>query len=120
MTAALVDDFDSIALELSKIDLRAARVIAAEEVPKAKKILKLTVSLGGDELVGVVATVNRGADGGDGIRDLGVRHNFVHKLAVGEVDDMDDPIATAESNEPAVDDGGGAVDKVVGFVGPDF
>jgi methionyl-tRNA synthetase len=28
--------------------LRVARVIAAEEVPEAKKLLKLTVSMGGD------------------------------------------------------------------------
>ncbi len=37
-----IDDF-------TKVDLRVARVIAAEEVPKAKKLIKLTVSLGGDE-----------------------------------------------------------------------
>ncbi len=37
-----IDDF-------AKVDLRVARVIAAEEVPKAKKLLKLTLSLGGDE-----------------------------------------------------------------------
>jgi methionyl-tRNA synthetase len=36
-----IDDF-------TKVDLRVARVIAAEEVPEAKKLLKLTVSLGGD------------------------------------------------------------------------
>jgi methionyl-tRNA synthetase len=36
-----IDDF-------AKVDLRVARVIAAEEVPEAKKLLKLTVSLGGD------------------------------------------------------------------------
>jgi methionyl-tRNA synthetase len=34
--------------EFSKIDLRVARVVAAEDVPEAKKLLKLTVSLGGD------------------------------------------------------------------------
>jgi methionyl-tRNA synthetase len=34
--------------EFSKIDLRVARIVAAEEVPEAKKLLKLTVSLGGD------------------------------------------------------------------------
>jgi methionyl-tRNA synthetase len=33
--------------DFAKLDLRVARVISAEEVPKAKKILKLTVSLGG-------------------------------------------------------------------------
>jgi methionyl-tRNA synthetase len=36
-----IDDF-------AKVDLRIARIIAAEEVPEAKKLLKLTVSLGGD------------------------------------------------------------------------
>jgi methionyl-tRNA synthetase len=34
--------------EFSKIDLRVARVVAAEDVAEAKKLLKLTVSLGGD------------------------------------------------------------------------
>jgi methionyl-tRNA synthetase len=37
-----IDDF-------TKVDLRVARVIAAEEVPGAKKLLKLTLSLGGDQ-----------------------------------------------------------------------
>ncbi|MGD9720047.1 MAG: methionine--tRNA ligase [Pirellulales bacterium] len=37
-----IDDF-------VKVDLRVARVVAAEEVPKAKKLIKLTLSLGGDE-----------------------------------------------------------------------
>ena len=37
-----IDDF-------TKVDLRVARVIVAEEVPKAKKLLKLTLSLGGDQ-----------------------------------------------------------------------
>jgi methionyl-tRNA synthetase len=36
-----IDDF-------AKVDLRVARVLAAEEVPGAKKLLKLTVGLGGD------------------------------------------------------------------------
>jgi len=36
-----IDDF-------SKIDLRVARVINAEHIPEANKLLKLTVSLGGD------------------------------------------------------------------------
>ncbi|NCA11342.1 methionine--tRNA ligase subunit beta, partial [bacterium] len=36
-----IDDF-------AKIDLRVARIVAAEEVPEAKKLLKLTVNLGGD------------------------------------------------------------------------
>ena len=32
----------------AKVDLRVARVVAAEDVPGAKKLLKLTLSLGGD------------------------------------------------------------------------
>jgi methionyl-tRNA synthetase len=36
-----IDDF-------TKVDLRVARVVAAESVPEAKKLLKLTISLGGD------------------------------------------------------------------------
>ena len=36
-----IDDF-------AKVDLRVARIVAAEEVPEAKKLLKLTISLGGD------------------------------------------------------------------------
>ena len=32
-----------------KVDLRIARVVAAEDVPDARKLLKLTLSLGGDE-----------------------------------------------------------------------
>lgn len=37
-----IDDF-------AKVDLRVAKVLTAEEVPEARKLLKLTVSLGGDE-----------------------------------------------------------------------
>jgi methionyl-tRNA synthetase len=37
-----IDDF-------AKVDLRIARVVAAEDVPDARKLLKLTLSLGGDE-----------------------------------------------------------------------
>ena len=36
-----IDDF-------TKVDLRVARVVAAEEVPEAKKLLKLVLSLGGE------------------------------------------------------------------------
>ena len=36
-----IDDF-------MKVDLRVARVLSAEEVPEARKLLKLTLSLGGD------------------------------------------------------------------------
>ncbi len=35
--------------EFAKIDLRIARVLAAEDVPEAKKLLRLTLGLGGDE-----------------------------------------------------------------------
>ena len=34
--------------DLAKVDLRVCRVFTAEEVPEAKKLLKLTISLGGD------------------------------------------------------------------------
>ncbi len=37
-----IDDFQ-------KVDLRVARIVAAEHVPEAKKLIKLTVSLGGEE-----------------------------------------------------------------------
>lgn len=37
-----IDDF-------AKVDLRVARIVAAEHVPEANKLLKLTLSLGGDE-----------------------------------------------------------------------
>ncbi len=47
-----IDDF-------TKIDLRVARITAAEEVPEARKLLKLTVSLGG----GVTRTVFAGIKG---------------------------------------------------------
>jgi methionyl-tRNA synthetase len=33
--------------EFTKVDLRVARVVAAEDVPQAKKLLKLRLSLGG-------------------------------------------------------------------------
>jgi len=35
--------------EFAKVDLRVARVLAAEQVPEADKLLKLTLSLGGNE-----------------------------------------------------------------------
>ena len=35
--------------EFAKVDLRVARILTAEEVPEARKLLKLTVSLGGEE-----------------------------------------------------------------------
>ncbi len=45
-----IDDF-------VKVDLRVARVIAAEDVPEARKLLKLTLSLGGGELRTVFAGI---------------------------------------------------------------
>jgi methionyl-tRNA synthetase len=45
-----IDDF-------TKIDLRVARVIAAEDVADAKKLLKLTLSLGGDNTRTVFAGI---------------------------------------------------------------
>jgi methionyl-tRNA synthetase len=47
-----IDDF-------AKVDLRIARVIAAERVPEANKLLKLTLSLGG-----VILGVDEGAQPG--------------------------------------------------------
>lgn len=35
--------------DFAKVDLRVARVVTAEDVPEARKLLKLTLSLGGDE-----------------------------------------------------------------------
>ena len=35
--------------DFAKVDLRIARIVAAQEVPEAKKLLKLTLSLGGDQ-----------------------------------------------------------------------
>ena len=40
-----------------KVDLRVARVIAAEDVPQARKLLKLTLSLGGDHRRNVFAGI---------------------------------------------------------------
>jgi len=34
--------------EFLKVDLRVARVLTAEDVPEARKLMKLTISLGGD------------------------------------------------------------------------
>jgi methionyl-tRNA synthetase len=43
--------------EFSKVDLRVARVIAAQEVTKSKKLLQLTVSLGGEERRNIFAGI---------------------------------------------------------------
>lgn len=45
-----IDDF-------VKVDLRVARVVAAEHVPEARKLLKLTLSLGGDVRKNVFAGI---------------------------------------------------------------
>ena len=45
-----IDDF-------AKVDLRVARVIAANEVPEARKLIQLTLSLGGDERRNVFAGI---------------------------------------------------------------
>jgi len=43
--------------EFLKVDLRVARIVAAEDVPEAKKLLKLTLSLGGDHRQTVFAGI---------------------------------------------------------------
>ena len=45
--------------DFAKVDLRVARVVAAEEVPEARKLLKLTVSLGGDDRRTVFAGIKK-------------------------------------------------------------
>ena len=42
-----------------KVDLRVARVIAAESVPEANKLLRLTLSLGGDHQRTVLAGIKQ-------------------------------------------------------------
>ncbi|MBN2474563.1 MAG: methionine--tRNA ligase [Pirellulales bacterium] len=43
--------------EFTKVDLRIARVVAAEDVPEASKLLKLTLSLGGEHRRTVLAGI---------------------------------------------------------------
>ncbi|MFH1264542.1 MAG: methionine--tRNA ligase [Planctomycetota bacterium] len=43
--------------EFAKVDLRVARVVAAEDVPQANKLLKLTLSLGGEHRQTVFAGI---------------------------------------------------------------
>ncbi|MGQ9504191.1 MAG: methionine--tRNA ligase [Thermogutta sp.] len=45
--------------DFAKIDLRVARVLTAEEVPGADKLLKLTLSLGGDQRRTVFAGIKK-------------------------------------------------------------
>jgi methionyl-tRNA synthetase len=47
-----IDDF-------TKVDLRVARILTAEEVPEARKLLKLTLSLGGDTRKTVFAGIKK-------------------------------------------------------------
>ncbi len=48
--------------DFMKVDLRVARVVAAEDVPKAKKLLKLTLGLGGDVTKTVFAGIKAAYD----------------------------------------------------------
>jgi methionyl-tRNA synthetase len=50
--------------QFSRIDLRVAEIVAAESVPKSKKLLKLTVSLGSEQrtVVAGIAEHYRPAD----------------------------------------------------------
>lgn len=43
--------------DFTKVDLRVARIIEASEIPEARKLLKLTLSLGGDETRQVFAGI---------------------------------------------------------------
>jgi len=43
--------------ELGKVDLRVAKILKAEAIPEADKLLKLTVSLGGSETRTVFAGI---------------------------------------------------------------
>ena len=45
--------------DFAKVDLRVARVVAAEDVPEARKLLKLTLSLGGDHRRTVFAGIKQ-------------------------------------------------------------
>ena len=47
-----IDDF-------VKVDLRVARIVAAEQVPEARKLLKLTLGLGGNETRQVFAGIKK-------------------------------------------------------------
>ena len=50
MTEISFDDF-------MKVDLRVARIVSADEVPDARKLIQLTLSLGGDETRKVFAGI---------------------------------------------------------------
>jgi methionyl-tRNA synthetase len=56
----LIDEpiVDTIGIEdFAKVDLRVARIIEANEVPEARKLVQLTLSLGGDERRNVFAGI---------------------------------------------------------------
>ena len=53
-----IDDF-------LKVDLRVARIVAANEVPEARKLVQLTLSLGGDECRNVFAGIKSAYDPAD-------------------------------------------------------
>ncbi len=57
----LVDEKISID-DFTKVDLRIARVLEAEEVPEARKLLRLTLSLGGEERRNVFAGIKSAYD----------------------------------------------------------
>jgi methionyl-tRNA synthetase len=48
--------------EFAKVDLRVAEVLAAEDVPDAKKLLKITLGLGGDQRRIVFAGIKEAYD----------------------------------------------------------
>jgi methionyl-tRNA synthetase len=48
--------------DFAKVDLRVARVVAAEQIPEARKLLKLTLGLGGDETRTVFAGIKAAYD----------------------------------------------------------
>ena len=50
-----IDDF-------AKVDLRVARILNAENIPDARKLLKLTLSLGGEEQRTVFAGIKAAYD----------------------------------------------------------
>jgi methionyl-tRNA synthetase len=49
--------------DFAKLDLRVGEVVAAEAIPKSKKLLKLTVSLGGEERTVVAGIAEHYAPG---------------------------------------------------------
>ena len=48
--------------QFTAVDLRIARVIAAEDVPEARKLLRITLSLGGQEQRTVLAGIKEAYD----------------------------------------------------------